>query len=704
MSARAPPQPRFAARRSPVLGRHGMVCCSQPLAAEAGLSILKVGGNAADAAVAVAAALAVTEPCSTGLGGDAFAIHYDAASGRVEGLNASGRAPAALTVERARADFGLPPLPMEAAPPSAGPPPPAVWAQPLHAHAVTVPGAAAGWCDTLARWGSGRLTLADVLAPAVRLAREGFPVSPLTAHAWARGVPVLLHHAPHASAAHELLLPQARPAEGEGDSGGDGGGSSAFRAPRAGEVFTNPSLADTLEELAAGGKEAFYGKDSRIARAIVAAVRAAGGLLAPTDLSSHVSTFPDPVSVVYRGVRVWELPPNGQGITALMALNILKQLQVGAAAAEDEGEAAADLSPSSAAAAGFLSAKPLSSTASAGATPERQAVPTLSDVATAAAAHGEGIKSRANACPPPLGYCGVPVPPAAADARSLLSVLGPHGCAAALHLQIEALRLAFADSRWYVADPAVVHVPVAALLSEPYARTRAALVRPYAAAADVARGSPAGSDTVSFQVVDGRGNAVSFVNSNFAGFGTGIVPAGCGFSLQNRGANFALGPRGAPNLLAPSKRPYHTIIPGLATVDGDRGGDGDGGLFASFSCMGGFMQPQGHLQLLVAMLNYGGGSDGGGRGGLDPQTAVDLPRFCIGESHGSAAGAVLFEDGIEEGVVEELRARGHAIGAVGVAGFDRSAFGRAQIIYRDRHTGVLWGGSDGRGDGCAMGY
>ncbi|HPV08699.1 MAG TPA: gamma-glutamyltransferase family protein, partial [Aggregatilineales bacterium] len=465
----------FHSRRSPVYATHGVVATSQPLATAAGLEILMQGGNAADAAVAAAAALNVTEPTSTGLGGDMFALYYDAQTGQVSALNGSGRAPAALTLDVLREQGFENELP------------------PFHAHTVTVPGACAGWCDLIEMHGS--LDMAKVLAPAIRLAEEGFPVAPLTAYYWQRGAEQQLRHAPNG---HELMI--------------DG------RAPRPGEIFRNPTLARTLRIIAEGGKDAFY--RGEIGEKIAAVVQQMGGLMTQEDLAGHTSTWEQPISTVYRGVRIYECPPNGQGITALLALNILSQFD--------------------------LPADPLSA--------ER------------------------------------------------------------LHLIIEALRLAFADSRWYVADPAFEQVPVEELLSMAYAGERARLIDPQRATLDQRHGAPvAGSDTVYLSVVDGYGNACSFINSNYMGFGTGIVPEGTGFSLQNRGHNFSLNPE-HPNALAPGKRPYHTIIPAMATRETD------GSLYASFGVMGGFMQPQGHVQVVLALLNDG----------LDPQAALDRPRVCIG--------------------------------------------------------------------------
>jgi gamma-glutamyltranspeptidase/glutathione hydrolase len=536
------PELRFTSRRSPVLGTGGMVATSQPLAVAAGLEALAKGGNAADAAVATAAALNVCEPTSTGLGGDCFALYYTAATRQVIGLNGSGRAPAALTLERLRDEGIQGELP------------------PFHPYTITVPGACAGWCDLVGKY--GRLSTSAVLAPAIRLAEQGFPVAPITAYFWSRGVERQLRHAPGGL---ELTI--------------DG------RAPKPGEIFRNPGLARTLSKIAEGGKQAFY--QGEIAESIASTVQAAGGCLGAADLAAHLSTWEQPIYATYRGMQIWECPPNGQGLVALLALNILD---------------------------GF-------------------------------------------------------------DLSDLPALSAPR-----LHLQIEAMRLAFADARWYVADPAFNSIPIEGLLSREYAAERRRLIDPRRASLDQDRGRPtAASDTVYLTVVDGEGNACSFINSNYMGFGTGIVPKGWGFSLQNRGNNFSL-EEGHPNALAPGKRPYHTIIPALATHP-------DGSLYASFGVMGGFMQPQGHMQVAVALLDDE----------LDPQAALDQPRFCIDD--GISAGQVALEEGIAPEVAAELQAMGHPIRLV--TGLERSLFGRGQII-RNRGDGVLWGGSDPRADGCAM--
>jgi gamma-glutamyltranspeptidase / glutathione hydrolase len=535
----------FSSRRSPVYGRNGIVATSQPLATAAGLEILARGGNAADAAVAAGAALNVTEPTSTGIGGDMFALYYSADTGKVTALNGSGRAPAALTLDRLKNEGLL----AESLPP-------------FHAHTVTVPGACAGWCDLIAKHGS--LSMGDVLAPAIRLASDGFPIAPLTSYFWGRGAQRQLASAPNGG---ELTI--------------DG------RAPKAGEIFRNPGLARTFEAVARGGASAFYQGD--IAESIVSVLKDAGGGMTLDDLASHVSTWEEPISVAYRGLRVYECPPNGQGITALIALNLLE---------------------------GF-------------------------DLAS-------------------------------------LETLSPEK----MHLMIEAMRLAFADASWYVADPKFSDVPIKELLSKEYAAERRKLIDPQHATVDQKRGTPVTlSNTVYLSVVDKWGNACSFINSNYMGFGTGIVPKGWGFTLQNRGHNFSLDPN-HPNCLAPGKRPYHTIIPAMVTRETDNS------LYASYGVMGGFMQPQGHVQVLSALHDAG----------LDPQSALDLPRFCIDVDE--AGGRVAIEEGMPKATMNALQKMGHPL--YEVSGYERALFGRGQVILRDPETGVLYAGSDPRADGCAM--
>ncbi len=533
----------FNSRRSVVYSRRGMVASSQPLASETGLRILQNGGNAADAAVAIAATLNVTEPTSTGLGGDAFCLFWDNKHKTVSGINGSGRAPKELSLDK------LHKLGITDSLPSFSP------------HTVTVPGAADAWIETINRFGT--MDLSDVLTPAIELAEDGFPIAPITSFFWQRGVKQL-NNGPHAD---ELLI--------------------NGRAPKPGEIMKNPFLANTFRELIEHGRAGFY--EGRIAEAIVNLLNSLGGLMTLDDLKNHHSTFDKPISVTYRGVDIYEIPPNGQGITALIALNILE---------------------------GF----------------------DFSDI--------------------------------------------NHLSSDYFHLLIETMRIAFADSRWYVADPTLVNVPINELLSKEYAKERRKLINFSYRNKEIKKGNPVtSSDTVYFCVVDGDGNACSFINSNYMGFGTGLIPKDCGFTLQNRGANFSLNPD-HPNVIAPNKRPYHTIIPGMAIKDKE--------LYAPFGVMGGFMQPQGHVQVLVNMIDYN----------LDPQESLNIPRFCIMD--GNTEGKVALEKGISIDVMANLAQRGHDI--IPVSGWARAIFGRGQIIKRDPETGVLAGGTDPRADGLVIGW
>ena len=535
----------FTSRRSPVYSSHGMVAASQPLAVEAGLKILRDGGNAVDAAVAVASVLNVTEPTSCGIGGDMFALFYNNAKGEVIGINGSGRSAHDLTMDKIR-QSGITG--------SSFPD--------LHPFTVTVPGAVAGFLDLLEKYGTKERR--EIFSTAITLARDGFPVAPVTAFFWNRGKKQLLN----GLNGEELLL------KGE--------------APEAGELMRNPTLANTFEKIVEGGKDAYY--KGKIADLIVEAVQSKGGLLSKEDLASHQSEWVKSIFVDYHGKRVHEIPPNGQGLTALLALNILEDI----------------------------------------------------------------------------------------DFKYI-----EHLSAKYFHTVIDAMRLAFADTRYYIADPEKIPVPVTELLSKKYAQKRRMLLNPNKAAIDEVRGSPfASSDTVYFATADKEGNACSFIFSNYMGFGTGIVPKGCGFTLQNRGANFTL-EEGHPNIFAPGKRPYHTIIPGMVTNSDTNE------LYGPFGVMGGFMQPQGHVQVLLNMFEYH----------MDAQAALDAPRFCI--SDGSVGGIVSLEKGIDFNVMSELVAKGHKIQPV--AGHGRAIFGRGQII-RKLSSGAYEAGSDPRADGLAIGF
>jgi gamma-glutamyltranspeptidase / glutathione hydrolase len=510
-----------------------MVASSQRLASEAGVRVLEDGGTAADACVAMDAVLHVTEPTSTGLGGDAFALYFEAASRRVTALNASGRAPNALTLERVLAAHPTP----------------------SHGLWVTVPGCCQGWFDLIERHGA--MAMPRLLEPAIALAQNGFPVGRVTAAVWARGLEQLQ--------SDELKI--------------DG------RAPTEAERFRNPGLARVLRAISRGGPAAFYGGE--IGAAIVDAVRRAEGVLSTDDLAIHTSSWDDPVSVRYRKAHLWECPPNCQGIAALLALGILDGLS-----------------------------------------------------------------------------------------------LGDRDDAQRWHLLIEAMRVAFADARRWVSDPRAAEVSASALLAGEYLAERRALVNPHRATLDVRHGTPTHrGGTVYHCAVDRHGNACSMASSHFMGFGTGVVPEGCGFVLHNRALGFSLD-SSHPNVVAPGKRPYHTIAPALLTLD-------DGSLWGPLGVMGGFMQPQGHVQVATALIDDG----------AQPQAAVDRPRFCI--DSGEAGGVVQLEEGVPDAVIEGLRARSHRI-ISGVPSFGRAMFGRGQVILRAA-DGRLSGGSDRRADGCAMG-
>jgi gamma-glutamyltranspeptidase/glutathione hydrolase len=536
-------------RRSVVMAPCGMVATSQPLAAQAGIDILKAGGTAVDAAIAVNAVLGVVEPMSCGIGGDLFAIVWDAAAGTLTGLNASGRAPYAASIDLFT-QKGLSRIPDRG---------PLAW---------SVPGCVDGWACLHSRF--GRLAYGAVLAPAIEYAEHGFPVTDIIGRDWAGAEGVLF---PWAESAR-VYLP---------------GG----RAPRPGERFRNPDLAQTYRLIARDGREAFYAGE--IADRIAACSETEGGLLSRADLRDHRSTWDDPVCTTYRGHTVWELPPNGQGIAALQMLNVL-----------------------------------------------------------------EGFN---------------------------LSALG-HNTAETLHLQIEAKKLAYADRAVYYADPAYAGVPVAALLSKEYAERQRSRIDLHRAAQAVPAGDPAleRGDTAYMTVVDRDRNAVSLIQSLYHGFGSGVVPPGTGFPLQNRGRLFSLDPAHR-NALQPHKRPFHTIIPAMVTKDGRP--------WLSFGLMGGAMQPQGHVQVLCNLIDFG----------MDIQEAGDAARFNhsgsaepTGEPMAPGGGTVALEPGIPDDVAHTLVEMGHQV-VQAVHGF-----GGYQAILIDPDNGMLHGASEPRKDGCAIGY
>ena len=528
---------RFPSRRSAVLAQGGMVATSQPLAAMAGLRMLIDGGNAADAAVTVAAMLNVVEPMSTGIGGDCFALIYEASTGKVTALNGSGRAPATFTLDEAQR-LGLDTIPLT------GPLP------------VTVPGAASGWEALLERFGTA--TLADCLAPAIRTAEIGFPVSERISAGWQRSQKKLSAD----TEAARVYLP----------------------APQAGQIHHQPDLARTFRIVGQDGARAIY--DGELAERIANHVQSIGGYLTTADLAAHTATWEIPIRITYRDVEVLEHPPNGQGLAALLALNIVE---------------------------------------------------------------GYDLADRDYFDP------------------------------ARWHVMIEAMRIGMSDAARYVADPEVVDVPVADLLSSAYASRRRAQIQPDSALNIIGPNTPEHKDTVYLTVVDGKGNAVSFINSLYYGFGSGLVVPGTGICLQNRGACFTLA-EGHPNALEGGKRPYHTIIPAMALRQGR--------LWLSFGVMGGFMQPQGHLQVLSNLVDYD----------MDPQAALDAPRFRVDQRGGLR---VAIETGVPLKTRKALSVMGHDVHPETTFA---PGFGSGDIIARDADSGVLWGASDPRKDGCAVGY
>jgi gamma-glutamyltranspeptidase/glutathione hydrolase len=512
------------------------------LAAQSGLAVLQDGGNAFDAAVATAAVLNVTEPMSTGVGGDAFALCFVADGGRILALNGSGRAPHRASLDALAADGLVERIPLD------------------HPHSVTVPGAPRMWADLIAELGTRNL--ASLMRPAVRCAREGFAVSPLIAAGWERSAARLKEPA--------------------------GGYLPGGEPPQVGQVVRMPDLADTLEAIGESGADAFY--EGSLADRICRRHQELGGLLDQEDLVSHSSTWVDAISVEFDGLRVHQCPPNGQGLVVLQALGMLAQM--------------------------------------------------------------DDLRHR--------------------------------GPAVRAHRMLEALRLAFADARRFVADPEWVDLPVKELLSEDYLSQRRASIRDEGRIElpEPGLAAPVGRDTVYLSVIDQWGNACSFINSLFHGFGSGIVVPGTGICLQNRGALFSLQAH-HPNVLAPSKRPYHTIIPALST-------DLAGRLDASFGVMGGFMQPQGQVQVLLHRR----------LGELDPQQSLDMPRLCIFD--GDPAREIAYEPGIQAEILDGLRQRGHRLQRV--EGLGRALFGGGQWLERNPESGVICGGSDPRKDGQVAAY
>ena len=536
------------ASRSEVIATHGMAATSQPLATQVALDILKAGGNAVDAAIAANAVLGLVEPVGNGIGGDLFAIVWDAESERLYGLNASGRSPQSLSLDWF-AQNGHDSIPAYGTLP------------------VSVPGCVDGWFELHDKFGT--LDMAAILQPAIDYANQGFPVSELIAYYWNLSVPRL--------GQFDGFLEQFT---------NDG------RAPAKGEIWKNPNLANTLQAIAEGGREAFY--DGEIAQTIADYMAEQGGFLSAADLAAHRSEWVDPVSSNYRGYDVWELPPNTQGVAALQILNILE---------------------------GF-------------------------------------------------------------DFSQI-----PFGSPEHVHLFTEAKKLAFEDRARYYADPDFADIPLAELLSKARANQQRKRIDPDKAA----RAYPPDDDklqrgdTIYLTTADAAGNMVSLIQSNYRGMGSGMTPPGLGFILQNRGELFSLNPDHA-NVYAPGKRPFHTIIPAFITKDGQP--------WVSFGLMGGGMQPQGHAQIVMNLIDFG----------MNLQEAGDAPRiYHDGSSQPtgermSDGGRVYLESGFGYATVRALMGKRHRIGHA------RGPFGGYQAILRDSETGVYFGASEMRKDGQAAGY
>lgn len=530
---------KYASRRRVVHAKRGMVCTSQPLASQAGLTILQQGGNAIDAAIATAICQTIVEPTNNGLGSDCFALVWT--GGKLHGLNGSGYAPQRLTPEAVAASGATEKMPLRG------------W------EAVTVPGAPSAWAELHKRF--GRLPFAKLFEPAIYYAEQGYPVSPIVARFWQEGIDALTPYKNN---------PAIAPWFATFDVHGNG------VAPQTGEMVTLPDHAKTLRILADSYCESYY--RGELAQKLVEFSDKTGGYLSLEDLADYRAEWVEPVHINYHGYDVWEMPPNGHGITALMALNILKDMEIGA---KDTGDT--------------------------------------------------------------------------------------------FHKQIEAMKLAFADGMHYIADPRYMQTRVEELLSDAYAAQRRALIGE--TALEPTHGKPFCGGTVYLCTADGEGNMVSFIQSNYKDFGSGIVLPGYGINLNDRGAGFSLDPE-LDDYLAPRKKPYHTIIPGFLTHEGEAVGP--------FGVMGAYMQPQGHVQVIMNTVDWL----------LNPQSALDAPRW-----QWIAGKEIWLESSVAPEIVEDLRRRGHEVRVLE----DDTTFGRGEIIWRDSN-GVLAGATEPRADGVVAAW
>lgn len=534
------------ATRSEVIAQHGMAATSQPLATQVALDILKQGGNAIDAAIAANAVLGLTEPTGNGIGGDLFAIIWDAENEELVGLNASGRSPFNLTLDYFK-DNGYSKIP------SHGPLP------------VSVPGCVSGWFSMHDKYGS--LPITDILQPAIQYARDGFPLTEVIAHYWEIGSNNLKKYDGFA----EVYMPKGK-------------------APQKGEIFKNPFLANTLESIAKGGRDAFYKGD--IARTISDYIKEQGGFLSYKDFADHTDSWVEPISTNYRGYDVYELPPNGQGTAVLQMLNILEGYDIAG-----------------------------------------------------------------------MGF----------------------GSTEYIHTFVEAKKLAFEDRAKYYADPEFVDIPLDQLISKTYAEERRKLIDPEHAGMEYPAGELEQGNTIYMTVADDAGNMVSLIQSNYRGMGSGMTPPRLGFVLQDRGELFSLEEE-HNNVYEPHKRPFHTIIPAFVMKDGKP--------LISFGLMGGAMQPQGHTQIVVNLVDFG----------MNLQEAGDAPRI----HHNSPSqptggkmtegGVLNLESGFSDQTILELLRMGHKIEPT------IGPFGGYQAIMYDEENDVYYGASESRKDGQAAGY
>lgn len=582
-------------RRSTVYSTKGMVCSTQPLANAAGIKILEKGGNCVDACVAISSCLSVLEPASTGIGGDCFALFYKESDKKVYGLNGTGRSASKLNIDWVKENY-----------------PDDIVSNRFKSNSVfkvNVPGAIAGWIDAIEKWGSGNVTIAEILQPAIDLCDDGYVVSQISAHLWKNSEPKLLRENVHDETL-KIFLPN------------DG------KAPEKGQFLKNKALAKALKSIVENGKDGFY--KGEVAEAIVKELNKRGHPINLEDLSNHSSTFVDPINYEFLDHKLWEIPPNGSGVIALLTLGLIKNLEKSGAIKLSEYK---------------------------------------------------------------------------------------HNSVEYLHLIIECLKIGFKESEEYVYDydhykdkHNINHDNlIETILGDEYLSGRASEFSKDKIVSnnDLVIPNPLfKSDTVYFTATDSEGNACSFINSIYESFGSGILVPEFGFVLHNRGGNFSLNPK-AKNCLEGGKRPYHTIIPGMITKQGSDKEKDD--LYATYGIMGGYNQPQAHVQVYLNMLLFN----------MDPQEALDAPRISLfadpefkhtDKGFGADGPAscevtcVGIEDGIDENVISGLKSIGHKVKVL--TGNDRGLCGRGQIIRKESPADadylVYAGGSDLRGDGASV--